>query len=45
MNVYKFIVAKPGRKTLSWEDNIKMNLEGIQYERMDWTNFIKAGEQ
>jgi len=45
--VYRVWVGKPevnrplGRPRCSWEDNIKMDLQEVEYGRMDWNDMAQ----
>ena len=47
--VYRFLVGKyggkrpPGRPRLRWEDNIKVDLQKVAYEGMDWIDWLRVG--
>jgi hypothetical protein len=49
MNVYSILVRKPegkrplGRTRRKWEDSVKMDLRGIGWSGMDWTD-LDEGE-
>ena len=48
-DVYRILVGKPegkrplGKPKRRWEDNIKMNLQEVGCEGMDWVEFIRIG--
>ena len=45
--VYKILVGKPegmrslGRPTRKWEDNIKISLQKVGYESMEWIDVAR----
>ena len=44
--MYRVWVGKPegkrslGRRRLGWEDNIKMDLQAVEWENMDWIDIF-----
>jgi len=48
--VYRILVGKSGwkrpagRRRLSWEDNIRMDLREISWEVVDWTHLVQDRE-
>ena len=49
--IYKFLVGKPegkrplGRPRRRWEDNIKMDLQEVGCEGMDWIELAQDGDR
>ena len=45
--VYKVLVGKPerkrppGRPSRRWENNIKMDLQEVEYDGMDWIELVQ----
>ena len=49
--VYRVLVRQPegrrplGRPRCKWEDNIKMDLQEVRWEDMDWTDLAQDGDR
>jgi hypothetical protein len=50
-NAYRILVGKPeekrplGRPRRRWEDNIRMDLNKIEWEGVDWMNLVQDADQ
>jgi hypothetical protein len=50
-NVYRILVGKPegkrprGRHRRRWDDSIRTNIEGIDYEGVDWIHLAQGKDQ